>query len=201
MQQAGVLLSHNSPDKLLVFACKFGKSKPNEFQPHIPDMTQNPDTPDKKNAQPEWDLIQIGLDGYAPYLMNRIMGRYNMKLRTEMSALGLSTTKMRALAILAVMDGIQISKLGVYAVVEQSTLSRALDSLCADGLVRREVDPDDQRASCVFLTDLGREAFDKLWPHMADSHDNMFRDIPAREQKAFLATLQKMLANIRKHEF
>jgi len=74
-------------------------------------------------------LKDIGLDNFAPYLMNRIMGRYNAHVRDDMVALGLSTPKMRALANLAIMDGILIGELAVYSVVEQSTLSRALDGL------------------------------------------------------------------------
>ncbi len=146
------------------------------------------------------ELAEIGLDGYAPYLMNRIMGRYNANLRKEMTALGLSTAKMRALAILSAKDGLPIGMLGIYAVVEQSTLSRALDGLQADGLVRREVDSDDQRSSRVFLTKEGRAVYDRHWPHMRASHDRIFRGIPAAERQAFLATLHKMLANIRVHE-
>ncbi|MCE8518103.1 MarR family transcriptional regulator [Ruegeria pomeroyi] len=146
------------------------------------------------------DLAEIGLDGYAPYLMNRIMGRYNANLRKEMTALGLSTAKMRALAILSVRDGLTIGALGVYAVVEQSTLSRALDGLLADGLITREVDSDDQRSSRIHLTPEGRAVHDRLWPHMRASHDRIFRGIPAAERQAFLATLHKMLANIRVHE-
>ncbi|MCU9839406.1 MULTISPECIES: MarR family winged helix-turn-helix transcriptional regulator [Ruegeria] len=146
------------------------------------------------------ELAEIGLDGYAPYLMNRIMGRYNANLRKEMTALGLSTAKMRALAILSAKDGLPIGMLGIYAVVEQSTLSRALDGLQADGLVRREVDSDDQRSSRVFLTQEGRAVYDRLWPHMRASHDRMFKGISSAERHALLATLHKMLANIRIHE-
>ncbi|WP_050928412.1 MarR family winged helix-turn-helix transcriptional regulator [Aestuariivita boseongensis] len=154
----------------------------------------------KDDLQVSASFQEIGLENYAPYLMNRIMGRYNANLRSEMSALGLSTAKMRALAILSVRDGLQIGDLGVFAVVEQSTLSRALDALVNDGLVRREADPKDQRASRVFLTDQGQAAFDRLWPHMIGGHDAMFKGIPKAEQKAFIATLRKMLSNIRKHE-
>ena len=74
-------------------------------------------------------LGEIGLFNFAPYLMNRIMGRYNASLRDEMGDLGLSTPKMRALAVLSVMDGPLIGELAIYAVVEQSTFSRALDQL------------------------------------------------------------------------
>ena len=157
---------------------------------------------DARNAPPAPRLTfaEIGLDGYAPYLMNRIMGRYNARLRAEMATLGLSTAKMRALAILSVTDGLQIGDLGVYAVVEQSTLSRALDGLVADGLVRRETDRADQRAARVFLTDQGRTAFDRLWPHMIAAHDAMFAGVPDEDRRAFLATLHRMLGNIRQHD-
>ena len=40
-------------------------------------MTEETPTPPQK-------LGEIGLSNYAPYLMNRIMGRYNASLRVEM---------------------------------------------------------------------------------------------------------------------
>lgn len=153
---------------------------------------------DQRRIEPR--LGEIGLQNFAPYLMNRIMGRYNASLRDEMAGLGLTTPKMRALAVLSVIDGPLIRELAVYAVAEQSTLSRALDALAAEGLVRREADPSDSRATRVYITEAGRTAFDTLWPHMAEAHARMFRGIPDEERRAFVGTLQKMLRNIRKHE-
>lgn len=146
-------------------------------------------------------LGEMGLENYAPYLMNRIMGRYNAALRTEMAALGLTTPKMRALAVLSVVDGLLIGELAVYAVVQQSTLSRALDSLAHDGLVRRVAHAEDSRATHVFLTERGREANNRLWPHMSEAYESMFRGISDAEKQAFTKTLQIMLRNIRKHDF
>ncbi|MCC6009042.1 MAG: MarR family transcriptional regulator [Rhodobacteraceae bacterium] len=146
-------------------------------------------------------LSDIGLDAFAPYLMNRIMGRYNAALREEMAALGLSTPQMRAIAVLSVRDGLQIGRLAVYAVVEQSTLSRALDQLERDGKVRRVPDPADSRATCILLTPAGHADFARLWPHMAESYTRMFSGIDDEEKRAFVGTLRKMLANIRRNEF
>jgi DNA-binding MarR family transcriptional regulator len=146
-------------------------------------------------------LGEMGLDNFAPYLMNRIMGRYNASLRDEMAALGLTTPQMRSLAVLSVIDGILIRELAVFAVVEQSTLSRALDSLARDGMIRRESDSSDSRATRIYLTDAGRAAYDRLWPHMANSYGQMFRGISADEQRAFVGTLQKILRNVRVHDF
>ncbi|MFV0301845.1 MAG: MarR family winged helix-turn-helix transcriptional regulator [Paracoccus sp. (in: a-proteobacteria)] len=145
-------------------------------------------------------LDEIGLANFPPYLMNRIMGRYNASLREELAALGLTTPKMRVLAVLSVIEGPLIRDLAVYAVVEQSTLSRALDQLVAEGFVRREKDPSDSRAARCHLTGAGRIAFESLWPHMARSEARMFRGIPKDEKQAFAATLRKILKNIRKHE-
>ncbi|MGJ8543866.1 MAG: MarR family winged helix-turn-helix transcriptional regulator [Sulfitobacter sp.] len=146
-------------------------------------------------------LGELGLENFAPYLMNRIMGRYNASLRDEMAVLGLTTPQMRSLAVLSVIDGILIRELAVYAVVEQSTLSRALDALAKDGLVLREADPEDSRAVRVTLTDAGREVYDRLWPHMSASYEAMFAGISDTEKRAFVSTLQTMLRNIRKHNF
>lgn len=145
-------------------------------------------------------LDAIGLASFPPYLMNRIMGRYNAALRAELAALELTTPKMRALAILSVKDGLLIGELAVHAVVEQSTLSRALDQLVAEGHVWREKDPDDSRAVRLHLTGTGRAAFERLWPHMVEAEARMFRAIPPAEKAAFVATLGKMLKNIRKHD-
>ena len=145
-------------------------------------------------------LGELGLTHFAPYLMNRIMGRYNASLRTEMAELGLTTPKMRALAVLSVIDGPLIRELSVYIVAEQSTLSRALDQLGADGYIRREADPTDSRATRVFITEAGRAHFLTLWPRMAEAHERMFHGIPDEERHAFVGTLNKILANIRKHE-
>lgn len=146
-------------------------------------------------------LGEIGLESFAPYLMNRIMGRYNASLRAQMADVGLSTPKMRALAVLAVIERPLIGQLAVYSVVEQSTLSRALDGLETDGFARRETDPDDNRATRVCITPDGRAAFEKLWPHMAQAQEQLFAGISDAERRAFLGTLQTMLRNIRKHDF
>jgi DNA-binding MarR family transcriptional regulator len=155
----------------------------------------NDETPSKMPR-----LGEVGLTNFAPYLMNRIMGRYNAGLRDEMADLGLTTPKARALSVLSVVEGPLIRELAVFTVTEQSTLSRALEQLDEGGMIRRETDADDSRATRVFITEAGRLAFETLWPHMASAQARMFRGIPEDERRAFVGTLQKMLANIRKHE-
>ena len=146
-------------------------------------------------------LGEIGLDNFAPYLMNRIMGRYNADLRQQTAAIGLTTPQMRALAVLSVVDWLLIRDLAVYAVVELSTLSRALDQLEEQGLLRRVPDSSDNRATRISITPAGREAFETLWPTMARAYEQLFENISDSERQAIVGTLQKILGNIRIHDF
>jgi DNA-binding MarR family transcriptional regulator len=146
-------------------------------------------------------LADLGLGNFPPYLMNRLMGRYNAALREAMAAQGLTTPQMRSLAVLSVIDGIVMRELAVHAVVPQSTLSRALEPLVQGGLIRRETDAQDSRATRIFLTPAGRDANARLWPHLSAANDAMFAGINHDEMRAFVGTLKTMLRNIRKHDF
>ena len=52
----------------------------------------------------------------------------------------------------------------------------------------------------VFLTDEGRAEFGRAWPAMHDAFEAMFDGIDDAEYAALIATLQKMLSNIRRHD-
>lgn len=145
-------------------------------------------------------LGQIGLQQFAPYLMNRIMGRYNATLREDFRRQHRTIAQVRALAVLSVLDGVTVGDLSVYTVIEQSTLSRTLDALEGHGLVRREPGETDSRVRTVSLTDKGRAEFNRAWPAMHAVFEEMFEGIDEAEYSAFIATLQKMLKNIRQHE-
>ncbi len=164
-----------------------------------------PEFADERVAETATDrppsLGEIGLQRFAPYLMNRIMGRYNAGMQADLAALGLSTSKARALAVLATRSGLMVNELAVYCVIEQSTMSRTLAAMIDEGLVRREEDGQDSRARRIYLTDKGRELFDEVWPAMRAAADAMLSGIEADERERFLSTLQRVLENIRHHPF
>ena len=164
-----------------------------------PDVDGAPD-PAAKASRPDRTLGEIGLWQFAPYLMNRIMGRYNANLQSALRPSGLTTGKMRTLAVLTVVPGLTINELSVYAVTEQSTMSRTLDAMERSGLIRRESREDDARVREIYITDLGRATFDAAWPIMDGLCEEMFGGIDAAERAAFVQTLQKVLKNIRRHD-
>lgn len=149
-------------------------------------------TTDKDKA-----LDVIGLESFAPYLMNRVLGRYKANLRSKMQNEWQSTPKIRALALLSVYPGLQMMELADLTATEPSTLSRALVSLEEEGLIRRKRSDRDKRAVELFLTEAGRQIFTRLWPQMEQSGAQLFDGITPQERAAFVQTLQQMLENIR----
>jgi MarR family transcriptional regulator, transcriptional regulator for hemolysin len=138
-------------------------------------------------------LGEIGLNNFAPYLMNRIMARWNTNVAEELKNSDMTTAQMRALAVLSVSSS-------VFAVTEQSTMSRTLDSLEEQGYIRRQPRSGDMRVRDVSITVKGRSAFEKVWPMLHRMLLQMFDNVAEDEYRNFLGTLQKVLRNIRKHD-
>ncbi len=154
-----------------------------------------------KPSRPIETLGEIGLSHFPPYLMNRIMGRYNADLQAAVRPDGLTTVKLRTLAVLSIVPGLTVNELAVYAVSEPSTLSRTLEGMEAAGLVRREGRESDGRVREIFLTEKGRQEFDRCWPRMHEGYTRMFDGIPEPERLAFVSVLKRILDNIRQHDF
>ncbi len=150
-------------------------------------------------AGPRPSLGQIGLQQFAPYLINSVSLSWVTRLSAELKAHDVTTTKMRALAVLSISSPLTINELSLYALTEQSTMSRTLDALEEQGLIVRKPRAEDLRVRDVDISQAGRDAFAKVWPTMYDLLLKMLDGVDADEYKAFTATLHKMIANIRKY--
>jgi MarR family transcriptional regulator for hemolysin len=139
---------------------------------------------------------EIGLNQFAPYLLNRLSARWNLQVQEALKDFNLTTTKMRVLATLCVSSGLTINELATYAVTEQSTMSRTLDALEEQGLIRRRARPDDMRVREIHITEEGRQIFTQFWPSFYAMYNEMFHGVDEGEFRAFIATLHKLLRNL-----
>lgn len=154
----------------------------------------------KDSAVPRPTLGEIGINQFAPYLLNRIAARWNANMADALKAFDMTTTQMRALAILSMSSSVTINELSVYTVIEQSTMSRTLDALEEQGLVRRQPRAEDMRIRDVSITEKGRAAFERVWPTMYELFQQLFDGVEEEEYSAFIATLHRILRNVRKHD-
>ena len=104
----------------------------------------------------------------------------------------MTTTKMRALAVLSISSPVTINELSLYALTEQSTMSRTLDLLEEQGLIGRQPRAEDMRVRDVAITEEGRAAFEGVADDVRAA-SQMFDGVEEEEYRAFTATLHKMI--------
>lgn len=141
------------------------------------------------------------LEAFTPYLMNRIMARYNRGVEDALQGAGVSVAQMRTLSVLAMAGPQTVNALSVLTVIKQSTLSRRLDAMEAAGLIRREAGEDDSRFRLIHLTESGQGAYLSGWPEMITMRDTMLAALTPEERAIFNQMLQRIFHDIRHHEF
>ena len=141
------------------------------------------------------------LEDFTPYLMNRIIARYNKGVEDALAEAGVSVAQMRALAVLAQGGPCTVNELSVLTVIKQSTLSRTLDSMEAAGLIRRVAETGDSRFRRIHLTDAGRAAHDRAWPAMTTMRDTMLSALDPQDLETLNTMLMRIFYDIRHHDF
>ena len=101
------------------------------------------------------------LDDLTHYRTWVLVGRVNSKcqhlLSVRLSELGLSVAKYEVLHALFRAGGLSQQSLARRLLVVKSNVAALSQRLEAEGLIRRERDPEDGRGYRVFLTDAGME--------------------------------------------
>ena len=138
---------------------------------------------------------EIGLNQFATYLMNRVAATWNGEMQEALRDYDLTTVKMRTLAVLTITPGLTVNELSLFTVTEQSTMSRMLDAMEEQGLIRRQAREDDLRVREVHPTTHGREAFLRFWPTMYERFVKLFQGVGEDEYQAFVGTLHKLIRN------
>jgi DNA-binding MarR family transcriptional regulator len=75
---------------------------------------------------------------------------------------------------------------------QRNTVSRAVASLEAKGLIRREDDPDDARRTLLFLRPAGRRIYEAIMPPFVEGEQRLIDCLDAGERKTLEALLEKM---------
>lgn len=142
-----------------------------------------------------------GLEEFAPYLMTRITRRYNSNVEARLKDTPLNVGRLRALAALSVNGKLTVNSLSVYAVAEQSTMSRLLDQMEKEELIVRQVGDGDGRVREVSLTETGQQAFDAYFPVMLEEQERMLSGLSKPERQILLTLLGQLLHNVRHNGF
>lgn len=156
-------------------------------------MTDAPRDSRDSKGDPKAQLL---LDSIIPYQINKLSYRMNRLLDQELRTHGLTIANWRIMAVLDYNPSITVNTLAHYAMLEQSTLSRILKQMEADGLLVNAASPKDRRVRAINLTDLGRARYDTV-RNMTMTHVSRIVGGLNRAERAqltsFVSRMQKSL--------
>ena len=134
---------------------------------------------------------------FVPYVMRRVTERLSKSLAEALKPFDQTPNAWRVLVALVDRDGASISQLAELTIIDQSTLSRTIDRMEEQRLVKRTAGGPDARVVTVSLTEAGQRAFDEILPVASAQYEWAVRNVPARNMDIVRSTLRQMLDNLR----
>ena len=122
-----------------------------------------------------------------------LRARLDRELRTE----GLRLGQYQVLSILWEEDGLTPRELSNRLSVEMPTVTRTVQRMVRDGLVRREDHPSDARSVYIRLTDKGEAMRPMIQRLLERETAHFLSGFSDDERRQFIALLERMLSNAR----
>ncbi|MGN9837712.1 MarR family winged helix-turn-helix transcriptional regulator [Nonomuraea sp. H19] len=133
-------------------------------------------------------------------LLTEVHAGLMARFQPVFAAAGLSDIDFETVIRLARSPGqaLRMSDLAAQTGLSTSGMTRVVDRLEREGLVKRKACASDRRASYAALTDAGRERLESVLPqHLQDIDDYLTSLLSAEELEAFLCGLRKIRAVVR----
>jgi MarR family transcriptional regulator, 2-MHQ and catechol-resistance regulon repressor len=133
-------------------------------------------------------------------LLSEVQAGLTARMQPVFSAAGLSDIDFETLIRLgrSPRQQLRMSDLAGQTGLSTSGVTRVVDRLERDGLVRRQACATDRRASYATLTDAGRDKLQEVLPqHLADIDESLTGLLDSTELESFLTTLRKIRAVVR----
>ena len=118
------------------------------------------------------------------------------RLDRALQAVGLRLGQFQVLRLLWEKDGLTPRELSERLGVEMPTVTRTVQRMLRDGLVRREAHPADARSVCIFLAPRGIELEAAVAKILSEETDASLAGFTAAERDALVAYLERMAANV-----
>ncbi|NJJ40725.1 MarR family transcriptional regulator [Paenibacillus sp. 7028] len=104
------------------------------------------------------------------------------------------------LMAIAIQQPITQKELSEKLLIDKTTTAKAIAKLEAEGYVRREADPADNRYHLLYLTDLGREVVPKVQEALARVKNKTQKGITDEEYDLLVSLLKIVLRNLTEQE-
>ena len=142
------------------------------------------------------ELENRWLGKFVPYLIYRITGHLQRRLRKNLKRCGINIARWRVLAVLQDHGLLNIGQIAEHTLIEQPTVSRVVDQLEREGLAARKTGGKDSRFVQVRLTPEGESAFKEIYPIAVKHQELALQGFKPQEIKTLIGFLERIQENI-----
>lgn len=117
---------------------------------------------------------------------------------SEKSCCGITIGQCHALVEIGRSCGISLDGLSKIMGLDNSTLSRTVNTLVAGTYVKREINPKNRRSVSIQLTQTGKKLFMEIETTMNHYFENIYNEIPIEKREQVLESFDLVLTAIQK---
>lgn len=130
------------------------------------------------------------------YWINRVSGRYGLKLSESLKPVGMDVPGWRVLMILFERGPTSVKSIADTAAIRLPTMTRTIQRMTSNGLVSIRTSPDDGRVTEVSLTDEGRSAVETVRHAASRTFTDAFVGINPTDIRNLNATLGRVFEQL-----
>lgn len=112
---------------------------------------------------------------------------------SEFSCCGITIAQCHALVEIGRAKNISLHELAEIINLENSTMSRTVNNLVTNELVKRDIDPKDRRYVTISLTDKGQKLFEGIEESMNLYFSKVYKAIPESKREQVMESMQLLL--------
>lgn len=132
-----------------------------------------------------------------PYLLRQVAERLGRSLNEALKPFDQTSSVYRVLIALTRRNPARITELAELTLLELSTLSRTVDRMESDGLVKRSSGNDDARTVLVAITAAGRDFLETILPAVSAQYVWSIHDVSSADLEVMRGVLKAMLRNLK----
>ncbi|MGS4991558.1 MarR family winged helix-turn-helix transcriptional regulator [Roseibium aggregatum] len=136
------------------------------------------------------------VSSYLLYLLAASSEAASHQFHLRVRELGLRVPEWRVLACLFDQDGLMITQLAKYSLLEQSRMTRIVDQMEKRGLVVRKSDKGDGRRVRVHLTDAGQKLSSEVVEEAREHERTLLSALNQSDADRIKPSLERLLASL-----
>lgn len=132
------------------------------------------------------------------FLLAQICRLHYIRVHELLETIGLYRGQPPLLHALWEQDGLSHTELSTHLQISPATTTKMIQRMEKAGFVHRSPDPEDQRRSCVYLTETGRTIRSDVELILKQIEAETFADFSGKEKESLRYLFQKILKNLSK---